>query len=93
MYVTYGVMGILDRIRDPRAAPGVAPPAPPPSRAWLVLVSLLSMDDLAPVRVSVLLLSWRRRGNCSLFMAWFGFGQEFALARWYKRSRRTLFNS
>lgn len=55
----YGVMGIFDRCRDPRAIPGagVAPPGLFPSWEELLLLSFCLLS-----------FSWRRRRNCSLFM-------------------------
>lgn len=65
--MTYGVIGIFDRIRDPKAIPGagVAPPALLPSRDGVCLFPDLPVS-FPP---SLLSLSWRRRRNCSLFMA------------------------
>jgi hypothetical protein len=55
---TYGVMGILDRIREPKSPPGVAPPRDA-SRPGVAL-ELLDFDDPS---------SASNRRNCSLFMA------------------------
>lgn len=52
----YGVMGMLERIREPRAVAGVALPLFP------------SLFPLELGLVLGLVLSWMRRRNCSLFM-------------------------
>lgn len=63
---TYGVMGILDRILDPkREPPGVGPPEPTSLRVGEVAVfELLGLLELLLVAE----LSRRRRRNCELFI-------------------------
>jgi hypothetical protein len=59
MLETYGVIGILERIREPSIAPGVAPPA-----------AALRGDELdLPPDLDVDEVSARSRRNCSLFIA------------------------
>ena len=55
---TYGVMGILERIREPSIAPGVAPPAAASRGDEAGLPPDLEVDEL----------SARSRRNCSLFI-------------------------
>lgn len=60
---TYGVIGILDRMREPSTGPGVAPPGAPSLRpAAAAGVAAFALDDRG------LGFSRTRRRNCSLFM-------------------------